>query len=69
MNDVLKRFHTKVGAALADASTWPSLAAVIGGAVSVPHPYSYGVMICGVVGVFLKGGNNAANNSQPDKQP
>lgn len=63
----LQRFHTKIGAAMADASTWPSLAAVIGGAVSVPSPYSYVVIVFGIIGVIMKGGNNVASNPDPNK--
>lgn len=57
MKEFFDLFHTKISSALSDASTWPSLAAVIGGAVSVPPPYSYGVIICGIIGVFMKSNN------------
>lgn len=60
----MKLIHTKIGAALADPSTWAGIAAVITGAAIVPAPYSYAVIACGVVGVLLKGGGNASGPAQ-----
>lgn len=55
--------HTRVGQALADASTWPSLAAVVLGAYSLPSPWRELVIGFGVIGVLLKGGRHVSDDN------
>ena len=59
-----KIFHNKIGPALADASTWAAIAGPVGVlGTQVPAPFSTAAYIAAafaaVVGVLLKGGNDA----------
>ena len=48
--------HTRITSALADASTWPSIATIIAGSAAFEGWIRAGMIICGVIGVLLKGG-------------
>jgi|GEM_PF-6489324 len=56
-------FHTRIGPALTDASTWPSIAGIVTGGYLLPSPWRELVIGCGVVGVLLKGGGHASGPS------
>ena len=49
-------FHTKIGPALADGSTWASIAAGVTAAALLPQPFNYVVAAMTVPGALLKGG-------------
>jgi hypothetical protein len=51
-------FHTRIGPALSDASTYGALAAIVTAAVALPDPFRWVVIALGVPGVLLKGGKS-----------
>ena len=55
-------FHTKIGPALADGSTWASIAAGITAAALLQYPFNYVVAALTVPGALLKG---AASQEPP----
>lgn len=48
-------FHTQIGPALRDPTTWATLAAGITAAAALPSPWSYIVGALTVPGALLKG--------------
>ena len=49
--------HTRISTALADPSTWPSIGAVVTAAAALEGWPRSAVIVCGIIGILLKGGN------------
>jgi len=52
-------FHTRIGPALADPTTWAGLAGAITAAAALPSPFNFIVALIAVPAIVLKGGRGA----------
>ena len=48
-------FHTKIGPALLDPSSWASFVAGAVGYAALPAPFNYIAVVCSIPGILLRG--------------